>query len=317
MNNLYMEASLSDSDMFQQINKSSSITSKLSKIIQTGVALDKDYIEEQYMQISKTRISPLGERVLRAFDNGEIRLVYNKQLHLTTAVPFVVLQLSGKPTGCIFISDFSSLNKEETLLTIEMKKLYVLMESAFVATRYFTNPTMYTRNSKLSKILATIYSEMSLRILNREFALSLEKDTYDSINYILGRFCLSKVFPLTSPELIHSYASSCCKSPSQLSIELASDVYEREEIKSVETMIRAITKNYPKTAKLTYRYYFERWISSFGTGACLSIDSFPYLYYVIINVLLGGFLVNVSGLSELVKNVSGIQQFYAEISRIS
>lgn len=316
MDNIYTEASLSDSDMFKQLNKSSAITSKIGKLLRSGVRLDKDYIEEQYMQMTKTRISPLAERVLRAFDDGSIQLIYNKQDHLTIAVPFVVVEISGKPTGCIFISDFSSLNKDETMLTIEMKKLYTLMESAYVGIKFFTNPNMFTRNAKMSKVVASIYSEMGLRILNREFALSLEKDTFDSINYILGRFCLSKVFPLSSTELIDAYATSCCKSPSRLSIEIASEVYEREGINSVESMITAIAKNYPKTSKLTFRYYFERWISSFGTGACLSIDSFPYLYYVIINVILGAFLVNVTGLNDLIKNTNGISQFYAEISRV-
>lgn len=316
MDELYTEASLNDSDMFQKLNKSSSITSKLGKIIKSGVTLDQSYIEEQYLQITKTKLSPISDNVIKAFDSGEIRLIYNKTAHLTTAIPFIILQMDKKMTACIFIADFCSMNKEGTMLSIEMKKLYTLMEAGYIGLRYFENPSIFSRSSKLAKITATIYSEMGLRILNREFALSLDKDSYDTVNYLLARFCLSKVFPLTSKDVIHSYATSCCKSPSNLTMELASDMYEREEIKSTETLIKCIAKNFQKMSKLTYRYYFERWISSFGMGTCLAIDSFPYLYYTIINVLLGSFLINVTGLSEIVKNTSGISQFYAEISRI-
>ena len=316
MDELYTEASLNDSDMFQQLNKSSSITARLVQIIKGGVTLDQSYIEEQYLQITKTKLSPISDRVIKAFDSGEIRLIYNKTTHLTTAVPFIILQMDGRMTACIFIADFCSMNKEGTMLSIEMKKLYTLMEAAFIGLKYFGNPGLFNRSSKLAKVTATIYSEMALRILNREFALSLDKDSYDTVNYLLARFCLSKVFPLTSKEIIHAYAVSCCKSPSNLSMELASDMYERSEIKSIEDLIKCVAKNFPKMAKLTYRYYFERWISSFGMGTCLAIDSFPYLYYTIINVLLGSFLVNVTGLSEIVKNTSGISQFYAEISRV-
>ena len=313
---LFTEASLNDSDMFQQLNKSSSITARLVKIIKGGVTLDQSYIEEQYLQITKTKLSPISDRVIKAFDSGEIRLIYNKTTHLTTAVPFIILQMDGKMTACIFIADFCSMNKEGTMLNIEMKKLYTLMEAAFIGLKYFGNPGLFNRSSKLAKVTASIYSEMGLRILNREFALSLDKDSYDTVNYMLARFCLSKVLPLNSKEVIHAYAVSCCKAPSNLSMELASDMYEREEIKSIEGLIKAIAKNFPKMAKLTYRYYFERWISSFGMGTTLAIDSFPYLYYTIINVLLGSFLVNVTGLSEIVKNTPGISQFYAEISRV-
>ena len=117
-------ASLNDSKTFQTLNKSSSITSKIAKLVATGVLLDRSYIEEQYIQIQKTRISPISEKILTAFDEKRIRLIWNKQLHLTIAIPFVVLMIEGKPTGCIFISDFSSMNKDATALTIDMKKLY-------------------------------------------------------------------------------------------------------------------------------------------------------------------------------------------------
>lgn len=314
--NVFTEASLNDSDMFKQLNKSSSIMTKLKKVLKESVVLDQSYIEEQYLQITKTRLSPLSEKVMKAFDNGDIRLLYSQTAKMTMAVPFIILQLEGKMTACIFISDFCSMNKDGTMLSIEMKKLYTLMESAYVGLRYFTTPTAFSHSSRIARVSASIYSEMSLRILNREFALSLDKDSYDTVNYMIARFCLSKVLPLSSKELIHSYAVSCCKAPTSLSMELASDMYDRGKIDSIEDLIKCISKNFPKMSKLTFRYYFERWISSFGTGTCLAIDSFPYLYYTIINVLLGAFLVNVTGLSEIVKNAPGMNQFYAEISRV-
>lgn len=316
MDKLFTEASLNDSDMFLQLNKSSSLTTRIKDILKTGVVLDKSYLEEQYLQITKTRLSPISELVIKAFDDGEIRLIYNNKVHLTTAMPFITLQMEGKMVACIFIADFSSMNKEGTMLSIEMKKLYTLMEAAYIELKYFTNPALFNRSSRIAKVSASIYAEMGLRILNREFALSLDKDAFDTVNYLLARFCLSKVLPLNSPEVIHSYAVSCCKAPAQITMQLASDMYERAEITSCEDLVKCIASNFPKMAKLTFRYYFERWISSFGMGTTLAIDSFPYLYYTIINVLLGSFLVNVTGLSEIVKNTSGITQFYAEISRV-
>ena len=67
---------------------------------------------------------------------------------------------------------------------------------------------------------------------------------------------------------------------------------------------------------LTFRYFFERWISTFGNGAFLGLDAFPYMIYIINNVLLGGFLINVATLSELVKNVKGINLYYPELAKI-
>jgi hypothetical protein len=67
---------------------------------------------------------------------------------------------------------------------------------------------------------------------------------------------------------------------------------------------------------LKFRYFFERWVASYGTGATLAIDSFPYIYYCIANVLLGGFLINSTAMMEFIKNTRGINTLYSEIIRI-
>ena len=48
----------------------------------------------------------------------------------------------------------------------------------------------------------------------------------------------------------------------------------------------------------------------------MAIDAVPYMFYIVINVLLGGFLINVQTLSDMVKNTKGIHLFYAELSKI-
>lgn len=312
----YMEASLSDSEMFQNLNKSSAIISKVGTALKNGVALDKTYIEEQYLQIEKAKPSPLSDRILKAFDDGRIKLIYNKKDRVTTAVPFIVVNVGGKPTACIFVADFAPMNKEGTQLSVDMKKLYTLMESGYVGLNYFSNPAPFLKNGGFMKIFATVYAEMYLRILNREYALSLDKSAYDTINYIAARFCLTKILGLKSVELAKSYAEACCKSPDRITLELADGMYDRANIQGTEDLIKLIASTNAKMSKLTFRYFFERWISSFGTGACLGIDSFPYLYYIIANVLMGGFLVNVTGLSEIVKNTKGIATLYSELSHM-
>lgn len=309
-------ASLTESKTFQSLNKSSNITTKVAKLISTGVSLDKSYIEEQYLQIQKTRISPIADKVLKAFDEGRIRLIWNKNAHLTIAVPFIVVNIGGHPTGCIFISDFSSINKDDTALTIEMKKLYVLMESAYVAMHYYTTPGKFTKNGTFMKTNAQIYSSMVLRILNRDYALSLDKDAYDTANYAASRFFLEKVMGLSNKELSNSYAVSTCNAPSSTNITLSEDLYDVSNIENIENLVTFFGKTNTKMGDLKYRYFFERWIASFGTGACLSIDAYPYFYYVISNVIIGGFLVSVSSLSEIVKNAKGIGAFYSEITRL-
>jgi hypothetical protein len=296
----FTEASLSDSSMFQTLNKSASLMTKITKAIKNGVALDKSYWEAQYLMISKSSISPLASRVLKAYDEGTIRLIYNK-----------------KPCACIFINEFSGMgNGDSPQLTIEMKRLYTLMESAFVALTYFSKPIQFTKNTSFLRTFADIYSQMILRILNREYALSLDKHAYDNANYTAARFYLERIAGITNPDVIHAYAKALCNNPDPTVISLADHTYSAAQVKTIGDFVRYTASSNPKMGDLKFRYFFERWVSAYGTGATLAIDSFPYIYYCIANVLLGGFLINTTAMSEFVKNTKGVSTIYSELIRI-
>lgn len=312
----FMEAGLSDSLIFKKLNDSSNITQRIEQIVKSGTIVEKDFIEEQYTQMGKTRLSPLVDDVLKAYDEGDILLIYNKNIHLTIALPFTVMKMKGRYRALIFISDFSGVTKDGSALNIEMKKLYTIMEAALVGLRYYTNPALFSRSSIVAKMTATTYTEMCLRILNKEFALSLNKEAYDMVSYSLSRFYLEKVLGLTSADIIHSYARGICKSPDETNINIVQGMYDGASLNTVDELMSFFVQLYPKMEKLTFRYFFERWVSSYNIGATLAIDNFPYLYYTMISVLLGSFMVNNTALNDLIKNIKGMQHFHSEIARI-
>lgn len=310
------EASLSDSYMFGELNNSSSITLKIAKAIKTGVILDGSYIQEQALQCKRSRISPLVDKVFDAFEKQSILLVYNKQVRVSTAIPFVVMQVKGITSAYIFISDFSSISKDGSAITIDMKKLYTLMESAYIAREFYTTPQKFQKSGTLMKLMASIYAGMGLRIYNREYALSLDKNVYDSVNYSLARFYLETMMDVKNHDLCHAYAVGACLNPSQQNLQITESAYDDAQIKTIKDLVMFTSTLSLKMEKLNFRYYFERWITTFGTSACLSIDAVPYMFYIVINVLLGGFLINVQTLSDMIKNTKGIHLFYAELSKI-
>lgn len=310
------EASLSDSYMFGELNNSSSITLKIANAIKTGIILDGSYIQEQAIQCKRSRISPLVDKVFDAFEKKAILLVYNKQVRVSTAIPFVVMQVKGVTSAYIFISDFSSISKDGSALTLDMKKLYTLMESAYIAREFYTTPQKFQKSGALMKLMASIYAGMGLRIYNREYALSLDKNVYDSVNYSLARFYLENMMDVKNTAISHSYAVGTCLNPSQQNLQITESAYDSAQIKNIRDLVKFTSTLSMKMEKLNFRYYFERWITTFGTSSCLAIDAVPYMFYVVINVLLGGFLINVQTLSDMVKNTKGIHLFYAELAKI-
>jgi hypothetical protein len=74
MERLFTEASLSDSYIYSEFNRSSNISTTIASAIKTGVKLDSTFIEQQLIQCKRSRISPISEKVLAAYENGEITL---------------------------------------------------------------------------------------------------------------------------------------------------------------------------------------------------------------------------------------------------
>lgn len=312
----YMEASIEDSYIYKSFNASNSLIQKIVKYIKTSVALDKSYFEEQYMQMKRTSISPLSRKVIDAFDAGKIELLYSRETKIGTSIPFIIRKNEkGQVVATIFISTFSVLDKNDNL-TIPVKQIYALMESAYVALQLQTYPANITRNVSLMKLCASTYVEMLMRILNKEYALTLDKPLYDKVTYLLKKFFLTNIWNYPNKDLIESYASTDLKFIEELDLSLTKQAYNDAEIKDINDLLNFIKTLSPRMKDLNTRYFIERYVNTYHGSSILSIDYLPYVFFVIINILLGSFLISQAALNDIIKNINGMQKFYPELAKI-
>lgn len=312
----YMEASIEDSYIYKSFNASNSLIQKIVKYLKTSVALDKSYFEEQYMQMKRTSISPLSRRVIEAYDAGKIELLYSRETKIGTSIPFIVRKNEkGQIVVTIFISTFSVLDKNDNL-TIPVKQIYALMESAYVALQLQTYPANITRNVSLMKLCASTYVEMLMRILNKEYALTLDKPLYDKVTYSLKKFFLTNIWNYPNKDLIESYASTDLKFIEELDLSLTKQAYNDAEIKDINDLLNFIKTLSPRMKDLNTRYFIERYVNTYHGSSILSIDYLPYVFFVIINILLGSFLISQAALNDIIKNINGMQKFYPELAKI-
>lgn len=314
----FSEATLEDSFIYKTFNNSNDILEKIISGLKNGVSLDKTYIEEQYLQIKKSYISHLSRDVLDAYDNGYLEILYTPTNKIPISIPFIVRKKGNTSVATIFISSFSTLNDKGDILNIPTKTLYILMESAYVALSMQDNPIKLMRNTTLMKLCNEIYVQMVIRILNRDYALSLEKTTYNQIIFCISRFFLINLWGHKNNDVITSYALAACPS----NIDNMSDMYEIIEkydnanisdISDLLTFLKTLT---PRLSALSVKYFIERYITTYNPSAVLSIDYLPYVFFVIINTLLGGFIVSQNAMSDIVKNTKGINRFYQELTKL-
>ena len=67
---------------------------------------------------------------------------------------------------------------------------------------------------------------------------------------------------------------------------------------------------------MTTRYFVERYINTYGQSCILAVDYLPYMFLVMINTLLGTFIVNQPSISDIVKNTPGSSKFHSELVKM-
>lgn len=311
------ENTMEDSLVYKTFNQANGVVDKIVKYLSSGVPLDKSYIEDQYAIIRRgAGISPLSQKVLEAFNNGDIEIIWNNTEKVGVAMPFIVRRKSnGKVVSTIFINAFATI-KDDSILVIPAKQLYGLMEGAYIALKLQTDPVKVMKNAELMMTTASVYTEMMARILNKEYALTLDKVLYDKVCYCIKRFYLECVWEYPNTCLVSNYASSDLKYIQQFDLDALDATYSKMEIKTIANLLEFVKSLSPRMSDLNLRYYIERFIKTYHGSSILSIDYLPYVFFVITNVVMSTFLVSQTALNDIIKNTKNINRFYSELARV-
>ena len=316
MSKYLKESSMEDSFIYKSFNASNGVVEKLVKYIKTAVLLDSSFIEEQYMQIKKLSISPLTQKVIEAYDNGDIELLYSRDVKIGTSMPFIIRRnANGKIVATIFIATFGVVDKDNNM-NIPVKQLYALMESAYVALEMQKNPTKIQRNAGLMRICASVYTAMFMRILNKLYALTTDRALHDKASYAITRFFLERVWEYPNTGLIESYATADLKYIEQLDLDLTKQGYDSAQVKDLNDLVLFVKTLSPRMGDLNTRYFIEQYVNTYHGASIMAMDYLPYVFFVIINIILSSFLISQTALNDLIKNIKGINKFYPELSKM-
>lgn len=314
--NTFMESSMNDSFIYSMFNRSNEMQATLLKALKTGIKMDRTFIEEQVLQLQRTKVSPLIPQVLEAFFNDTIELIYVENMKLTKAIPFILHKSQTGIKASIFVSSFGTYDRENGILNIQAKTLYTLMETAFIAIYMQKYPMKIQRNSLITKTLNSVYTEMWMRILNREFALTLDKVNHDRVAYAISKFFLLQVVEIENKTIAENYAAGVAPNLSYEDIVLLNSEYDKSEIATLDSLINFLKTLIPRMARMTTRYFVERYINTYGQSCILAVDYLPYMFLVMINTLLGTFIVNQPSISDIVKNTPGSSKFHSELVKM-
>ena len=319
---LFTEASLTDSVIYKSFNRNSELMTLIITAIKESIKIDSSYIQEQLLQIKRTRISPFADEVLQAYNNGTIVLLYSKGKKVPQALPFFATKSNGKICVFIFVNNYGTIsssdrNSEEKYLNISMKDLYVLMEGAYTSYKYAINPTKITKSLGLMKISTKIYVSMITRILNKEYAIGMDTSVLYKVSFAIGLYFLRSVFMSTNNDVNFAYACDAIKMANEgvdrNSLLLVQDEFLENNVTTIEELITFIKSLSPRLSDINFRYFLQCYINTYKAGAIFGLECLPYFLYTIEASMIGSFLVNQPIISDITKNVKGMNTFYPEL----
>jgi hypothetical protein len=321
--NVFNESTLSDSYIYGLFNNDSSMTKRIAEAIKNGLVIDSSYIQEQILQIKRTRLSPLVDNVLKAYEDGTIILIYSKLIKIPRVIPFVVLKMGDKNKVVIFVNNHGTITDSGVVnggkaLTVPMKDLYVLMEGAYLAWSYYNYPVKFQRSIGLMKLTNNIYTTMVINILNKEYGLSMNPDLFNTVSFCVSRFYLERIWELESRDLIFNYALQILpNTANRATLSITNDEYTQANIDSIDKLITFIKNISPRLDTLNTRYFTECYINLYKDVALLSMDTLPYFIFTLVATYCGSFMVNQPKISDIIKNTKGSNIFYNELSKLA
>lgn len=321
------EGNLSDSVLYKNFNSAAKLSSTIVTAIKNSIEIDNSYIQEQLMQIQRTRLSPLVDKVLNAYKNGDIVILYARKIKIPQALPFFAMKAkSGKPKVFIFANNFASIGKSETdsdqkFLNISMKDLYALMEGAYITYVYNSNPKSFSRSLGLQKLTSKIYSQMMLQILNKEYALSMDQELTSEVTFIISYFFMKYVWGSENDAVNISYSLDTCTQTGKYSLtstNKAEMIVEEMDttVSDISSLIKFIETRSKRLKGLTFRYFTQTFVNTFKGPSIFAMECLPYFLFTVCTASLGSFIVNTPMITNITSNIKGMNQFYPEIGKI-
>lgn len=310
---------LEDTFIYKHLNQGGAITNNVAKILQHGQILKPTNLEEAFMIINKNFKFPLKYKVMDEITTGDIILIYSPaNAKIPTSMPFFLTRnASGRVVAVVVVDLYGTMNKETGHVSIDPKKLYTLMESAYLAKLCFLNSNYVTTRNVIISNGSAVYSNMFTRVLNKKYALNVDKNKMHKALFLASKFYLINILGLNDNEYVFNYSMRNCPSANPFLIKEVNDLVETKDFENLAIFIKALTRTELGLGlnDLTVRNYLEAYINMYDGSALLALESFPYFLYNVIAVTNGAYLNNQYILEDIVDNNGG--KIYADLMNIN
>lgn len=271
---------ISSTYVFKQFQ--GNIVNVIQDTITKSDILSDEELQEQIVMINKYVKSGLKLKVMKEFEENKIRLLYAKEgTQKMTSLPFIMTVSNSDINANVIVSTYGN-RRKDGVVNIEYRKLYTLMESAYIAKQVLMNFNRYKNNTALINS-CVMYANMFVKPLNRKFNIHLDRNKENMALFLAAKFYLKNVMGMTNEEIIFNTAMNACKTPNPLLLQEADSLIPDEAFKDLGTFISALKEDKLRIglSNLTGRGYLESFISQYGGATIFALEMLPYWLFVV------------------------------------
>lgn len=315
----YMESSLSSSEIFKGINDvegGENTTQKAINLIKTAKHLTNEDIEAAYISV-KQITDTLTREAVKAFDDGRIVLIYNNvpNLSVTQAVPFITFKTRSGYTTYVFMDKYISMSRDG-IMNLQAPILRDLLTGALIANGLKKNYEALSTNQYLQNVMTEIYTKFFTRILNRQFSIAADKITFDSIQYWINKFFLTRVFGANdSPENIETISNKHFKYIDEMKYEELKQQYADSNPQVISELLALVKTASPRMKSLNLGMFLSDWMNYYYIPSTLAVDNIEYLIFMTLTILAGNNIISISA-SDIVKEAKNIKSLRGELLKL-
>lgn len=300
--------SVRDTYLYNSMNKGSYLDNNIKSILSKGKKLTPNDLQYEVSTINKYYKFSMKKSVLKAFEDGVLKpivLPEGTTEKVSASVPFLLY--GGNTIGAyVFIDNHTQYNKTSDTYSIDPRKLYCLLESAYIAVLIQKNYLVLARSNVILNEGAAVYAHMFIRVLNKKYALNVDRRAYAKVLFLAAKFFMINILGIDPGSAsVFNYALKVADADSEMLVREVDQRFDEEKAYvDLSAFILFLRKNAylisQSLAELTLRDYLVDFVQLYQSSAIFALEHFSYFMFAIDSVILGAYLNNQAVLEDIV-----------------
>ena len=289
--------SVRDTFLYQSTNKNGAMDNVVSMMMNKGIVVTKEMLSNQYSTITNYFKFPLKADIMDAVESGlVVPMMYPKGIaannKVPTSLPFILTK--DKKTGLVeaiaIIDNYAKFDENnEKRVEIEANKLYCFLEGAYIARGLQLGFSSIRHNTTMYTEAVSIYAHMFIRVLNKEYALNVDKTAYNKVLFLAAKFFMINLLQMPDSDIVFNYATKAAGNISPIAVKRLNDNVPKDAYQDIGRFIQALSAlGYliiNGMERLTVRDYIAKFIRAYGNASIFALEHLAYFMFAIISTV--------------------------------